>query len=168
MLESAEEELQMKQRQRSSALATDNSFQEDNDSAQSAWGSQPANPSFSKDGLLIGRPDSVDGAHSSMELDNLIARELREWRNEVAASSGQDLRQRKTGSGHGTMDEVLLVLVLIFQIKFKLLPFPSLSTPFLILRFLLSALMCCSILGLCRPQRHQMQYSHFLRQPRLP
>jgi hypothetical protein len=166
MLESAEE---MNQR-RSSALATDNSFQEDNNSAQSAWGSQPAKPSFSNDGLLIGRPGSIDGAHSSIELDNLVARELREWRNEVTASSGQDLRQRKPGSGHGAMDEVkflLLVLIFLNQVQTLAIP-PSLSIPFLILRFLLSALMCCSILGLCRPQRHQTQYSHFLRQPRLP
>jgi len=166
MLESAEE---MNQR-RSYALATDNSFQKANNNAQSAWGSQPAKPSFSNDGLLIGHPGSIDGAHSSIELDNLVARELREWRNEVTASSGQDLRQRKTGSGHGAMDEVnFLLLVLFFQnqVQTFVIP-PSLSNPFLILHFLLSRLMCCSILGLCRPQPRQTQYSRFLRQPRLP
>ena len=120
MLESAEE---MNQR-RSSVLATDNSFQKDNNNAQSAWGSQPAKPSFSNDGLLIGRPGSIDGAHSSIELDNLVARELREWRNEVTASSGQDLRQRKTGSGRGAMDEVNFTFCSLFlKIKFKLLSF---------------------------------------------
>jgi len=60
-------------------------------------------------------------------LDNLVARELREWRNEVTASSGQDLRQRKTGSGRGAMDEVNFLLLL--KIKFKplslLLVYPS-------------------------------------------
>jgi hypothetical protein len=32
---------------------------------------------------------------SSIELENLVAHELCEWRNEVPTPSGQDLRQRK-------------------------------------------------------------------------
>jgi len=41
---------------------------------------------------------------SSIELDNLVARELCEWRNEVATSSGQDLRQRNISTKASRQD----------------------------------------------------------------
>lgn len=41
---------------------------------------------------------------SSIELDDLVARELFEWRNEVATSSGQDLRQRNVSSSASRQD----------------------------------------------------------------
>ena len=41
---------------------------------------------------------------SSIELDNLVARELSEWRNEMAASSGQDLRQRNVSNNTSRED----------------------------------------------------------------
>lgn len=48
---------------------------------------------------------------SSIEMDILVAREVREWRNEITSSSGQDLRHRRPAlgraSGSGVLDEVL-------------------------------------------------------------
>ena len=41
---------------------------------------------------------------SSIELDNLVARELCEWRNEMATSSGQDLRQRNVSNNTSRED----------------------------------------------------------------
>ncbi|KAF4619764.1 hypothetical protein D9613_004738 [Agrocybe pediades] len=52
-----------------------------------------------KDGLLLRRQASYQ---DSVELDDLVAREVSEWRNEA---TGQVLRQRKNVSEHSAMDE---------------------------------------------------------------
>lgn len=43
-----------------------------------------------------------------VELRDLAAPEVKEWRNEMSSSTGQDMRQRKNivGGGHSSLDEV--------------------------------------------------------------
>jgi len=56
-----------------------------------------------KDGLLLRRQEQTPSYQDSVELDDLVAREVSEWRNEV---TGQVLRQRRNVSEHSAMDEV--------------------------------------------------------------
>lgn len=136
--------LPMKERKGLSLLETDDASHGDNSPEQFVLGSQHAKHPFSRDGLLIGRPGSIESispeTQSSIELDHLVARELKEWRNEVITSSGQDLRQRKGGFGHGAMDEVNSLLILAPNcLTFTVLYSPSI--PLLINRFVRSPLM---------------------------
>lgn len=88
--DSDEPDVPMQERERSSRIG-----QPDGEAISSSW--EVKGTRFS-DGLLSHRRlrNSLQDENmtlSSFELDNLVARELSEWRNEMTTSSGQDLRQ---------------------------------------------------------------------------
>ncbi|KAF8178039.1 hypothetical protein BJ912DRAFT_671819 [Pholiota molesta] len=79
-------------------------YSDDDDSDDEAHGkgaTTGTSHSFMKGGLLIRRSTLVAKSQVDVELDDLVAHEVNQWRNEVP---GQVLRQRKNVSEH-TMDE---------------------------------------------------------------
>lgn len=99
---SDEPDVPMKERERSSKMG-----QPDSDAKSSSW--EVKGTRF-VDGLLSHRRlrNSMQDENmtwSSFELDNLVARELSEWRNEMTTSSSQDLRQRPIlNAGHHPLE----------------------------------------------------------------
>lgn len=77
----------------------------DDDESPSLGSGKPMDGKFMTGGLLLRRPEfNSPQKGEDVELDNLVAREVSEWRNE---NSLQILRQRKNISEHA-MDEVIL------------------------------------------------------------
>lgn len=86
-------------------------YSDDDDSDEEAPGKGSATTgtshSFMRGGLLIRRSTLVANSQVDVELDDLVAHEVNQWRNEVP---GQVLRQRKNVSEHA-MDEVLSTFI---------------------------------------------------------
>lgn len=81
---------------------SDDEDSDDEDSPNAGRQATTTSHSFMRDGLLIRRPLLTSKTQPDVELDNLVAREVNEWRNEA---TGQVLRQRRNVSEHA-MDEV--------------------------------------------------------------
>ena len=100
-------EVQMTQTQTRGSRKASNDGSSDDDEPPSLGSGKPVDGKFATSSLLLRRPGSNSPQKGEdVELDNLVAREVSEWRNE---NSLQVLRQRKNISEHA-MDGVILPL----------------------------------------------------------
>lgn len=97
-------EVQMTQTRTRGSRKTSNDESSDDDEPPSLGSGKPVDGKFVTGGLLLRRPEfNSPQKGEDVELDNLVAREVSEWRNE----NSQVLRHRKNISEHA-MDEVIL------------------------------------------------------------
>jgi hypothetical protein len=98
----------MTQTQTRGSRKASNDESSDDDEPPSLGSGKPVDGQFATGGLLLRRPGfNSPQKGEDVELDNLVAREVSEWRNE---NSLQVLRQRKNISEHA-MDEVIFFLL---------------------------------------------------------
>jgi len=83
----------------------------DDDESSSMGPGKPVDSKLMKGGLLFKHPEINSQKEGGVELDNLVAREVSEWRCD---SSSQVLRQRRNVSEHA-MDEVTLSFYFTFS-----------------------------------------------------
>ena len=175
-----EPEVSMRERRRSSHTNSTESSDDDEDNCVRPSSSHRDERGFpQRSGLPF---ESMSGMSleegmmpsSSIEMDILVAREVREWRDEIASSSGQDLRHRRPAlgrvSGSGVLDEVLPVLLLIHCIRADEVcgSASSLYTLFLTFRSPRGGLMYYSILGRLHLLHQALRAGCQLHRRRLP
>ena len=145
-----ESNLQMSETPGESKGRPDDKYSDDDDSDDDSQnGGRQATTtshSFMRDGLLIRRSLPSSNTQPDVELDNLVAREVNEWRSEA---TGQVLRQRRNVWEHA-MDEVRYTQSSSEYTQIDLLHIPSPSRRFHLHRCLLHVFM--SSLTLPRPR----------------